>query len=145
MKTLFDLLHQAHQIADAAYVNETAAEGLTPRQLMALRVIENNPGCSQTFIVSETGIDRSTLADIMRRLKASGHLRRHRTKEDARTYAVVATDAGLKAVQAAENARKRAEAAVTNKLTKAQMKTLTDALAAMIESQHKNIELVAAE
>lgn len=145
MSNLFDLIHRAHQIADAAFMHESDDAGLSPRQLMVLRVIAEHPGCSQTFVVDKTGIDRSTLADIVRRLKNSGHLTRRRTKQDARTYAVIATEGGLKAVQAAENARKRAEATITNNLPAAHLKTLTKALQDMISSQTPVPHLVAAE
>lgn len=145
MSTLFDLIHRVHQIADASYTSEVGEVGLTPRQLVALRVIVENPGCSQTDIVDKTGIDRSTLADIVRRMKEVGLVTRRRTKDDARTYAVIATEGGLKAVQAAENARKRAEATITNNLSAAHLKTLTKALQDMISSQTPVPHLVAAE
>jgi DNA-binding MarR family transcriptional regulator len=42
---------------------------LTPRQLAVLVTVANNEGLSQTGLVDRTGIDRSTLADIVRRLQ----------------------------------------------------------------------------
>ncbi|MFZ1102753.1 MAG: helix-turn-helix domain-containing protein, partial [Hyphomicrobiaceae bacterium] len=42
--------------------------------------------------MNRTGIDRSTLADIVRRLTRKGLLQRCRTNEDARAYAVRLTD-----------------------------------------------------
>jgi DNA-binding MarR family transcriptional regulator len=52
-----------------------------------------NEGLSQTGIVARTGIDRSTLADLVRRLQRKGLLQRRRTKDDARAYAVKMGDA----------------------------------------------------
>ncbi len=43
---------------------------------------------------SVSGIDRSTLADIVRRLEMRGLIHRQRTKTDARMYAVSVTDEG---------------------------------------------------
>ncbi len=49
--------------------------------------VAGNEGLSQTDIVNLTGIDRSTLADIVRRLVKKGLLQRRRTKQDARAAA----------------------------------------------------------
>ena len=57
---------------------------LTPRQLAVLVTVAQNEGLSQTGLVDRTGIDRSTLADIVRRMQRKGLLQRRRTKEDAR-------------------------------------------------------------
>jgi DNA-binding MarR family transcriptional regulator len=59
-----------------------------------LTTVAENAGLSQTGIVDKTGIDRSTLADIVRRLSKKGLLQRRRTKADARAYAVRLTDEG---------------------------------------------------
>jgi DNA-binding MarR family transcriptional regulator len=56
--------------------------------------VQGQEGLSQTDIVERTGIDRSTLAHIVRRLKDKGLVRRRRTKEDARAYAVRLTGVG---------------------------------------------------
>jgi DNA-binding MarR family transcriptional regulator len=65
--------------------------GLTVPQLAVLVTVVENEGLSQTDLVERTGIDRSTLADIVKRLKGKGQLPRKRTKEDTRTYAVKLT------------------------------------------------------
>ena len=49
-----------------------------------------------------TGVDRSTLADIVRRLVKRRLISRKRTKEDARAYALTLTDAGRRAIQEAD-------------------------------------------
>ncbi|MEJ2228342.1 MAG: MarR family winged helix-turn-helix transcriptional regulator, partial [Alphaproteobacteria bacterium] len=53
-----------------------------------------NEGISQTGLVEKTGIDRSTLADIVRRMLEKGLVQRERTSEDARAYAVHLTRKG---------------------------------------------------
>jgi DNA-binding MarR family transcriptional regulator len=63
-------------------------QGLTPRQYAVLVSVSENEGVSQTTLVESTGIDRSTLADIVRRMIKKGLLERRRTREDARAYAV---------------------------------------------------------
>ena len=90
------LLHRAGQCAEELFQAEIGDADLTARQLAVLNTVAENEGLSQTGIVERTGIDRSTLADIVRRLSKKGLLQRRRTKDDARTYAVKLTDEGEK-------------------------------------------------
>ena len=95
------LLHRAGQCAGDIFHAEMKVDGLTPRQLAVLVTVAQNEGLSQTGLVERTGIDRSTLADIVRRMQRKGLLQRRRTKEDARAYAVKLTDEGRKALRTA--------------------------------------------
>jgi len=88
------LLHRAGQFAEVLFTNETGKADLTPRQFAVLICVAQNPDVSQTGLVEQTGIDRSTLADIVRRLVKKGLLQRKRTRRDARMYAVRLTPKG---------------------------------------------------
>lgn len=80
---------------------------LTPRQYAVLVTVAHNEGLSQTNLVERTGIDRSTLADIIRRMLKKGLLQRRRTKEDARAYAVKLSEEGWRTLKSAEPLAKR--------------------------------------
>jgi len=88
------LLHRAGQCAEVLFTNETSKSDLTPRQYAVLVCVGQNPDVSQTGLVEQTGVDRSTLADVVRRLVKKGLLQRKRTKRDARMYAVRLTAKG---------------------------------------------------
>jgi DNA-binding MarR family transcriptional regulator len=88
------LLHRAGQCAEVLFANETGKAELTPRQYAVLACVAHNPDVSQTGLVEQTGVDRSTLADIVRRLVKKGLLHRKRTRRDARMYAVRLTPKG---------------------------------------------------
>lgn len=88
------LLHRAGQCASDIFQAEMANGDLTPRQFAVLLSVSQNEGLSQTDLVDRTGIDRSTLADIVRRMLKKGLLQRRRTREDARAYAVRLTEDG---------------------------------------------------
>lgn len=98
------LLHRAGQCAGDIFSEEMGGGDLTPRQYAVLLTVAKNEGLSQTDLVARTGIDRSTLADIIRRLLKKGLLQRRRTRRDARAYAVRLTTAGWDALQASESA-----------------------------------------
>ena len=88
------LLHRAEQSATDIFSRIAPAGMLTPRQYAILAAIEANQGLSQTGLVENTGIDRSTLADIVRRMLDKGFVQRERTADDARAYAVRLTRKG---------------------------------------------------
>lgn len=98
------LLHRAGQCADELFAHNVGQADLTPRQYAVLRAISETDEPSQTTLVNRTGIDRSTMADIVRRLMSKGLVQRRRTRRDARRYAVRLTDRGEQALRLAEPA-----------------------------------------
>ena len=92
--SLLHLLHRASQFSEELFAKSSEANELTARQLIVLEAVSTDNKPSQTEICNKSGIDRSTLADMVRRLIEKGLLARRRTKEDARRYAVRLTDEG---------------------------------------------------
>lgn len=88
------LLHRAGQHAEEMFARATGDLGITARQFVVLAAIDGLDRPSQTTLCETSGIDRSTLADIVRRLEMRGLIHRERTKTDARMYAVSVTDEG---------------------------------------------------
>lgn len=93
------LLRRAQQYAFDLYSQEVGGGELTPRQFAVLITVEQNEGLSQTELVRKTGIDRSTLADMISRLLKRNLLARKRTESDARANAVSITAEGRRALQ----------------------------------------------
>ena len=88
------LLRRSQQRAVDLYMQEVGDTGPTPRQFAVLVTIHQNPGLSQINLVSRTGIDRSTVADMIDRLVRRGMVRRQRTTQDQRVNALFITEAG---------------------------------------------------
>src|SRR5471030_643694 len=88
------LLHRALQRALDIYVEEFGEGGVTQRQFAVMAAAEEREGATQADLVRITGIDRSTLADMARRMIGKGLLERERSNVDARANAVRLTDAG---------------------------------------------------
>ncbi|MBC7669988.1 MAG: winged helix-turn-helix transcriptional regulator [Gemmatimonadaceae bacterium] len=88
------LLHRVLQLALDIYAEESGAGGVTQRQFAVLAAVAENEGVTQTGLVRATGIDRSTLADMVARMITKGHLERHRSDLDARANTVSLTSAG---------------------------------------------------
>lgn len=96
------LLKRAAQFSNHIYMSEVGKSGLTHRQFTVLLAVDSNDGKSQTDLVKVTGIDRSTLADLVARLLAQGYLQRRRTKDDGRTNAIRITAIGKKMLKTAQ-------------------------------------------
>jgi DNA-binding MarR family transcriptional regulator len=88
------LLHRAGQHAEELFARASGELGITARQFIVLAAIDGLDKPSQTTLCEVSGIDRSTLADIVRRLEMRGLIHRQRTKTDARMYAVNVTEEG---------------------------------------------------
>ena len=95
------LMHRALQLALDIYAEEAGPDGLTQRQFAVLEAASHKAGLTQTDLVRATGIDRSTLADLVARMTAKGLLQRERSTLDARAKAVRLSDAGAAALEAA--------------------------------------------
>lgn len=102
------LMHRALQLALDIYAEEVGADGPTQRQFAVLEIASRNDGLTQTDLVRATGIDRSTLADLVARMTAKGLLNRERSVLDGRAKAVSLSDEGRALL---ETARARVEAA----------------------------------
>jgi DNA-binding MarR family transcriptional regulator len=92
------LLHRALQKALDIYVEEFGEAGITQRQFAVLAAADEREGATQADLVRITGIDRSTLADMARRMIGKGLLERERSNVDARANAVRLTAAGREAL-----------------------------------------------
>ena len=95
------LMHRALQLALDIYAEETGADGLTQRQFAVLEAVSLKAGLTQTELVRMTGIDRSTLADLVTRMTAKGLLERERSTLDARAKAVRLSTEGAARLEAA--------------------------------------------
>lgn len=119
----FDLSHSpsrlfrlCQQYAAELYARETSHSALTPRQLELLWAVEENEGASQTELVRLTGIDRSTLAELARRMVGKDLLARRRAESDKRENALRITPKGARALRIAAHRLARAEALVLDPL-----------------------------
>jgi DNA-binding MarR family transcriptional regulator len=138
------LLRRAQQYGHDLYSQAVGSSGPTPRQFEVLHVVAQNEGLSQTDLVRHTGIDRSTLADMIARMMKKGLLSRKRTKEDARANAVSITASGRRMLKAAESKVNKSDNAVLAVLPKTQQSAFMKALTAYADALDKMDEQAAA-
>lgn len=123
------LMRRCEQFYADLYAREADGCDLTRSQLTVLLALDNNDGVSQTALVEMTNIDRSTLAEMVRRMMERDLLSRERTEEDARANAVAITPLGRKALKSARAASDRAERALLEALPAAERGRFVKSLA----------------
>jgi DNA-binding MarR family transcriptional regulator len=131
------LIHRAGQCATDIFQVEARASGLTPRQFAVLMTVAEEEGLTQTDLVERTGIDRSTLADIVARLLARGLIHRRRAKEDARAYAIKLTAQGWKGLRDTEPGAVAADSRLLAALPPAKRQEFLDSLDLIVTSTRK--------
>jgi DNA-binding MarR family transcriptional regulator len=132
MSSALHLLHRAGQCADEMFAVSVGEVGLTPRQFAVMNAIANSDEPSQTTLVERTGIDRSTMADIVRRLTSRGLVQRRRTRRDARRYAVRLTDKGESALRMAEPAARNTDEKILAALAPTQRELFLKSLSRIV-------------
>lgn len=123
------LMHRVLQLALDIYSEETGTDGLTQRQFAVLEAVSHKSGLTQTDLVRATGIDRSTLADLVSRMTARGLLERERSTLDARAKAVRLAPGGQAALEAARPKVEAADKRIMALLPKAKREGFLDLLA----------------
>ena len=109
-------LHRASQCIDDLFAAAHGGQDLTSRQLVVLEIVSRETQPSQTMICARTGIDRSTIADMVRRLMRKGYLARRRSRTDARRYVVQLTPEGHEALERALPVAREVESKIASRV-----------------------------
>jgi DNA-binding MarR family transcriptional regulator len=89
---IYKEVHYLRQLL--AHQFETKSNGITAVQFIIMDTINALTEPCQKDIVENTGIDRSTITDVLRRLQKLGLITRTRTVHDERKYIVKLTNDG---------------------------------------------------
>lgn len=127
------LLRRCQQLAVDLYTMEVGISGLTPRQFALMLAIYQNPGISQVELVRLTGIDRSTVAEMVARLIKRGLLVRQRTETDRRTNALAVTPEGEAQLRTAKPGVARTQDRILQPIPPADRETFISALRQLVE------------
>ena len=126
------LLHRAEQLASERF-GELAKEALTLRQFAVLAAIATDPGLSQSALVKMTGIDRSTLADMMSRMEDRGLVTRTASVVDARALSIHLSQNGAAMLRGMDQHARAADAAILDLLPKTKGRTFLATLAKLLK------------
>lgn len=126
------LLHRAGQIVDEAVMSELDKLKVTPRQFTLLVAIEANSGSTQTELTKITGIDRSTMAEMTRRLVVRGLIDKQLRNDDNRASALELSTAGKRLLKQCRSAVGTAEKKFLDRISPSRRKSLMTILTAVI-------------
>lgn len=91
------LLRRNHQRSLDLFTKHVGTE-LTRQQFALMLALGQRPGASQRDIVDATGIDKSTIKEMLGRMVARGWIKRARDTSDARAWTLELTPKGLELV-----------------------------------------------
>lgn len=121
------LLHRAEQLAVERFAH-LVGDTLTLRQFAVLAAIAEKPGLSQSELVRATGVDRSTLADMVSRMEKRGWITRTAAPLDARAQSVRLAAPGTALLAAATQHARAADAAILDLLPRTKRRTFLNIL-----------------
>lgn len=128
------LLRRTQQFASDIFARAGLGDFVTLRQSVLLAGIAEQEGRSQADLVRATGIDRSTLADMMARMEKKGLIVRGAAAADGRAKSVKLTGAGRARLADALPVMQQADAALLAALPKARRKMFLDTLSVLSEA-----------
>ncbi len=121
------LLHRAEQLASERFA-QLVGDTITLRQFLLLAAISEQPGLSQSELGRVTGVDRSTLADMMAKMEGRGWVVRTQSTSDGRAYSVLLGQAGGTMLSATTQHARAADAAILDLLPKTKGRTFLGTL-----------------
>ena len=113
------------------FTDEVGEDGPNPRQFAVLISVFQNPGMSQTALVEASGIDRSTLTEVLRRMIERGVISKSRTPADQRANALYLTEDGNTMLEMALQAAERAQARILEPIPETDRPSAINMLTAM--------------
>lgn len=133
--SVMHLLHRASQIAEEHVKAELARLKVTPRQYALMAAIDESPGATQVELVALTGIDKSTMAEMTRRLVVPKLIEKSLQDGDSRASSLKLTSSGKRLLKQCRSAAAAGEAEFLGRLPPSRRTSLMNVLRAVIGGQ----------
>ena len=127
------LLRRAQQYVSESFLKTSLADSVTLRQTVVLAAVAESEGLSQTELVQATGVDRSTLAEMIGRMEKKGLVVRSAAERDGRAKSVFLTAAGRAALAEAIPAIIAVDQALLEILPRNRRKSFRDTLEIVVD------------
>ncbi|MEI4197218.1 MarR family winged helix-turn-helix transcriptional regulator [Roseovarius sp. E0-M6] len=111
------LIRRLHQIHVGLFVEECGGEDITPVQFGMLSVLQGGEEMDQLTLSTSVGVDRTSGADVIRRLERRGLLVRTPSERDRRAKLIRITEAGVAYVKRVRPMMARAQERFVEPLT----------------------------
>ena len=134
-RSVLHLLYRAMQCASNLFESEIGI--MTPRQFAVLAALDGEEGASQAMLTKRTGIDRSTLSEVVQRILAKGFVVRRRSTTDRRAYTVKLTRQGRQKLTSVRPVVERVDDQILAMIPSRQRDAFVQALSALAEACEK--------
>lgn len=131
------LIRRLHQIHLALFAEE-CGPAVTPVQFSVMTVAAAQPGLDQMALGGEVGVDRTTLASVLKRLEQRGLCKRVQGTQDRRLKHVALTAKGRKLLAAVSAPAQRAHQRTVEALPPAQRAAFLQAMLVLIEAGNES-------
>ena len=131
------LIRRLHQIHVAMFMEEFKSTNITPVQYGLMSAVAALPSLDQTALGQEVGLDRSTTADVVKRLEGRGLLERRPNPGDRRTRHVQLTDKGQACVVELHGDMTHAQERLLEPLRPAEKAILMDIMRRLVEANNQ--------
>lgn len=136
------LVRRLHQIHLSMFLEECKDHQITPVQYGILSTLSVMPSLDQTTLGAELGLDRTTTADVVRRLEERGLVKRAPDPQDRRTRRVKLTREGKQVVDALHPNMERAQARMLEPLNPAERAMFLHLLSVLVETNNPHSRTV---
>jgi DNA-binding MarR family transcriptional regulator len=127
------LIRRAHQVAVAAFMDETGLFDITPVQFAILNALMDEPGEDQVTLAARVAFDAATAGSVIGRLEAKGWVRREADPADRRRKLIWVTPAGEKVVSEMMSAVTASQVRILSPLDEAEGRQLRLLLAKLVK------------
>jgi DNA-binding MarR family transcriptional regulator len=136
-RSVLHLLYRAMQCASNLF--ESEIEVMTPRQFAVLAALDGEEGASQATLTKRTGIDRSTLSEVVQRILAKGFVVRRRSTTDRRAYTVKLTRQGRQKLSSVRPVVERVDEQILSMIPARQRDAFVQALTSLTDACEKRM------
>ncbi|ARP95139.1 MarR family winged helix-turn-helix transcriptional regulator [Bordetella genomosp. 13] len=131
------LVRRLNQIHYAMFFEECHTQNITPVQYGILTALSVVPWMDQTEIGMDLGLDRTTTADVVKRLQERGLIERRINPEDKRSRQAKLTKSGIQIVEELHAGMARAQERLLEPLTARNREVFMRLLGTLVEANNQ--------
>lgn len=131
------LVRRLNQIHYAIFAEECKTHSMTPVQFGVLTALSLNPWLDQTAIGSELGLDRTTTADVLKRLEEKNLIMRRMSPTDRRSRQSMVSEEGHKAMKSLHESMMTSQRRLMAPLSSRNQEVFLKLLSTLVDSNNK--------
>ncbi|OZI18578.1 MarR family transcriptional regulator [Bordetella genomosp. 9] len=131
------LVRRLNQIHYAMFFEECRTQNITPVQYGVLTALSLSPWMDQTALGMELGLDRTTTADVIKRLQERGLAQRRVNPNDKRSRQAMITEEGLRIMGLLQAGMARAQQRLLEPLSPRNQQLFMKLLSTLVEANNQ--------